>query len=65
VTGIAVIAISFIAIVFMASNMHRNSHPMDRIREECQRIRGDVGIHKVTECIANLALRYARQPDLP
>jgi hypothetical protein len=64
--SIATIMISFLAIVYyMASNMHRDSHPIQRMREECQRTHGDEGTKKVTECITDLALRYAGRSHLP
>ena len=62
-TGIAVIAVFFLAIVYAALDMRRDHNQINRMRKECQRTQGDAG--KVKECIANLALRYARQPDLP
>jgi hypothetical protein len=62
--GILTIVISFLAIVYMASNMHRDSHPIQRMREECQRTHGDEGTKKVT-CITDLALRYAGRSHLP
>ena len=49
----------------MASNMHRDSHTIQRMREECQRTHGDEGTKKVTECITDLALRYAGRSHLP
>ena len=64
-TGIATIVISFLAIVYMASNLHGDSHPIQRMREECQRTHGDEGTKKVTECITDLALRYAGRSHLP
>ena len=63
--GIATIVISFLAIVYMASNMHRDSHPIQRMREECQRTHSDEGTKKVTECTTDLALRYAGRSHLP
>ncbi len=60
--GIATIVISFLAIVYMASNMHRDSHPIQRMREECERTQGT---KKVTECITDLALRYEGRSHLP
>ena len=60
--GIATIVISFLAIVYMASNMHRDSHPIQRMREECQRTQDT---KKVTECINDSALRYAGRSHLP
>ena len=60
-TGIAIIAVFFLAIVYAALDMRRDHNQINRIREECQH--SDAG--KVTECIADLALRLARQPNLP
>jgi hypothetical protein len=62
-TGIAVIAVFLLAIVYAALDLRRDHNQINRIREECQRTHGDAG--KVTECIADSALRYARQPNLP
>jgi len=62
-TGIAVIAVFFLAIVYAALDLRRDHNQINRIREECQRTHSDAG--KVTECIADLALRHARQPNLP
>jgi hypothetical protein len=61
--GIAVIAVFLLAIVYAALDLRRDHNQINRIREECQRTHGDAG--KVTECIADLALRHARQPNLP
>ena len=63
--GIATIVISFLAIVYMTSSMHGDSHPIQRMREECQRTYGDEGTKKVTECITDLALRSAGRSHLP
>ena len=63
-TGIAVIAaVVFFAIVYAAFDLRRDHNQINRIREECQRTHGDAG--KVKECMADSALRYARQPNLP
>jgi hypothetical protein len=62
--GIAAIAVFFLAIVYAALDLRRDHNQINRIREECQRTHGgDAG--KVTECIADSALRYAREPNLP
>ena len=61
--GIAVFAAFFLAIVYAAFDLRRDHNQINRIREECQRTHGEAA--KVTECIADSALRYARQPDLP
>jgi hypothetical protein len=63
VIGIAVFAVFFLAIVYAAFDMRRDHNQINRIREECRRTHSDAG--KVTECIADSALRYARQPQLP
>jgi hypothetical protein len=63
--SIATIVISFLAIGYMASNMRGDSHPIQRMRQECQRTHGDEGTKKVTECITDLALRYAGRSHLP
>jgi hypothetical protein len=59
--GIAVFAVVFLAIVYAAFDLRRDQNQITRIREECQH--GNAA--KVTECIADLALRRARQPELP
>ena len=59
--GIAVFAVFFFAIVYAAFDLRRDHSQINRIREECQH--SNAG--KVTECIADLALRHARQPELP
>ena len=62
--GIAVIAFFFLAICIYATfDLLRDHNQINRIREECQRTHGDAG--KVKECMADSALRYARQPNLP
>jgi hypothetical protein len=61
--GIAVFAVCFLAIVYAAFDLRRDHNQINRIREECQRTHAEAA--KVTECIADSALRYARQPDLP
>jgi len=63
VISIAVFAVFFLAIVYAAFDMRRDRNQTNRIREECQRTYSDPG--KVTECITDSALRYARQPQLP
>ena len=59
--GIAVFAVFFLAIVYAAFDLRRDDSQINQIREECQH--SNAG--KVTECIADLALRRARQPELP
>jgi hypothetical protein len=61
--GIAAIAVFFLAIVYAALDLRRDHNQINRMPEECQRTQGDAG--KVKECIADLALRHARQPNLP
>jgi len=61
--GIAVLAVVFLAIVYAAFDLRRDHNQINRIREECQRAHGEAG--KVKECITDLALRHARQPQLP
>ena len=63
VIGIAVFAVCFLAIVYAAFDLRRDHNQINRIREECRQTNSDAG--KVTECIADLALRHARQPQLP
>jgi hypothetical protein len=63
VIGIAVFAVFFLGIVYAAFDMRRDHNQINRIREECRRTHSDAG--KVTECIVDSALRYARQPQLP
>ncbi|MFY9954955.1 hypothetical protein [Bradyrhizobium sp.] len=62
VIGIAAFAVFFLAIVYAAFDMRRDHNQINRLREECQRTHSDAG--KVT-CIADSALRSARQPQLP
>ena len=59
---IAVLAIVFLAI-YAAFDLSREHNQTNRIREECQRTNGEAG--KVKECMTDLALRHARQPQLP
>jgi hypothetical protein len=61
--GIAVVAVFFLAIVYAALDLRRDHNQINRIREECQQAHRDAG--KVTECMRDLALRHARQPQLP
>ncbi|HET9816600.1 MAG TPA: hypothetical protein VFQ33_12635 [Xanthobacteraceae bacterium] len=61
--GIAVFAVCFLAIVYAALDLRRDHNQITRIREECQRTHSDAG--KVKECIADLALRHAREPEMP
>ena len=63
VIGIAVFTVFFLGIVYAAFDMRRDRNQINRIREECRRTHSDAG--KVTECITDLALRHARQPELP
>ena len=59
---IAVLAVVFLAI-YAAFDLRRDHNQTNRIREECQRTNGETG--KVKECMTDLALRHARQPQLP
>ena len=59
---IAVLAVVFLAI-YAAFDLRRDHNQINRIREECQRTNSEVG--KVKECITELALRHAREPQLP
>ena len=59
--GIAVFAVCFLAIVYATRDLRRDHNQINRIREECQHTHGD----KVTECMADLALRHAREPEMP
>jgi len=59
---IAVLAVVFLAI-YAAFDLRRDHNQTNRIREECQRTNGEAG--KVKECMTDLALRHARQPQLP
>ena len=61
--GIAVFGVFFLAIVYTAFDLSRDHDQINRIREACQRAHRDAG--KVTECIGDLALRHAREPQLP
>jgi hypothetical protein len=63
VIGIAVFAVFFLVIVYAAFDLRGDHNQINRIREECRRTHSDAD--KVTECIADSALRYARQPQLP
>jgi hypothetical protein len=58
---IAVFAVLFLGIVYAAFDLRRDQGQISRIREECQRSKAG----KMTECITDLALRRARQPELP
>jgi hypothetical protein len=61
---LAVIAFFFVAICIYATfDLRRDHNQINRIREECQRTYSDAG--KVRECVVDLALRHARQPELP
>ena len=59
---IAVLAVVFLAI-YAAFDLRRDHNQTNRMREECQRTNGETG--KVEECMTDLALRHARQPQLP
>ena len=59
--GIAVFAVFFLAIVYAAFDLRRDHNQINRIREECQH--SEAG--KVKECITDLALRHAREPEMP
>jgi hypothetical protein len=61
--GIAVFAVLFFAIVYAAVDLRGDHNEIRRIREECRQQYSDAG--KVKECITDLALRHARQPQLP
>jgi hypothetical protein len=61
--GIAVFAVFFLAIVYAAFDTRRDHNQINRIREECRQKHSDAG--KVTECVSDLLLRHARQPQLP
>jgi hypothetical protein len=61
--GIAVFAVCFLAIVYAAVDLRRDHNQINRIREECRQAHSDAG--KVKECILDLALRHAKQPELP
>jgi hypothetical protein len=59
--GIAVAAVVLLAIIYAAFDLRRDHNEISRMREECQHSKAG----KVTECIADLALRQSRQPQLP
>jgi len=59
---IAVLAVVFLAI-YAAFDLRRDHNQTNRFGEECQRRNGEAG--KVKECMTDLALRHARQPQLP
>jgi hypothetical protein len=59
--GIAVVAVVLLAIVYAAFDLRRDHNEISQMREECQH--SNTG--KVAECIADLALRRSRQPQLP
>jgi hypothetical protein len=59
--GIAVVAVILLAIVYAVFDLRRDHNEIKQIREECQH--SNAG--KMKECIADLALRHARQPQLP
>ena len=60
----AFLAVSVIAtIVYATFDMRRDHNQISRIGEECQRAHSDA--RKISECSVDLALRHARQPQLP
>ena len=61
--GIAVFVGVLLVIAYAAFDLRRDHNQTNRIREECQRTNSEAG--KVKECMTDLALRYARQPQLP
>ena len=61
--GIAIFAGVFLAFVSAVFDLRHDHNQTNRIREECQRTNSEAG--KVKECMTDLALRYARQPQLP
>jgi hypothetical protein len=64
VIGIAILAlISLSAIVYAAFDMRRDHNQINRIKDECRRAHSDAGAIK--QCIADLALRRAKEPELP
>jgi hypothetical protein len=64
VIGIAVLALIFLsAIVYAAFDMRRDHNQINRIRDECRRAHSDAG--EVKQCIADSALRRAKEPQLP
>jgi len=63
VIGIAVFAVFSSRLSTAAFDVRRDHNQINRIREECRRTHSDAG--KVTECVVDSALRYARQPQLP
>jgi hypothetical protein len=61
--GMAVFAACFFAIVYTAFDLRRDHNQVNRIREECLQTISDAG--KVKQCMGDLALRHARQPQMP
>jgi hypothetical protein len=54
---------AFSAIVYAAFDMRRDHNQINRIKDECRRAHSDAGAIK--QCIADLALRRAKEPELP
>ena len=64
VIGIAILALIFVSsIVYAAFDLRRDHNQINRIREECRRAHSDAG--EVKQCITDLALRRAKEPELP
>jgi hypothetical protein len=59
--GIAVFVVFLLAIIYAAFDLRRDESQISRIREECQHSHAG----KMTECMTDMALRRARQPELP
>jgi hypothetical protein len=59
--GIAVFAVVLLGVVYAVFDLRRDHNEISQIREQCQHDKAG----KMAECVADLALRHARQPQLP
>jgi hypothetical protein len=60
-TGIAVIAVVSLAIVYAAFDMRRDHNQINRIREECQRTHGDPSKMTRMHCRLGASVRKATE----
>jgi hypothetical protein len=63
VIGLAVLAVCFLAIIYAAFDLRRDHNQTKRIRDECRRTHSDAG--EVKDCIADMTLVRARDPQMP
>jgi hypothetical protein len=61
IATVALILLS--ALVYAAFDMRRDHNQVNKIRDECRRAHSDAG--EVKQCIADMALRRAKEPELP